>query len=377
MLKYTLFVGKEYTLKETMKAWFLTGPGKMEMFEVPVPELKPGFLLAQVLTAQASVTETNVITLEDDIFGLLPRIEKEGKISLPGHEHVSRVVAVNPDSKFKVGDRVSTLAKITCGYCKGCQADKPRECEHPSWMGITNDGMFSEYVLLQESGLITVPENLTDSEAANLQPLADCIAAVDTTSLKEGDTVAIFGMGCLGMSTLQIVKASNPSKLIAIDVKQENLELAKSLGATDIINGREVDPVATIKALTGGKGADIVIDCAGGNPKKGLAGTVVLQQAVKSARPEGELLILAMYGDFVEFPIGVVRTYGQRVTFPYFTTLDHMRKGAQLISEGKLNVECMVTHVLEGIEKVPEMFDITGNTTSVKSLNPAQVIISK
>jgi len=359
-----------------MKAWFLTGPNQMELLDTPDPQLKPGFLVAQVLTAQASVTEANMISLEENMFGMADRIKREGKISLPGHEHVARVVAVNPGSKFKVGDRVSTLAKITCGECEGCLHDEPRKCTNPSWMGVTLDGMFSEYVLLQESGLVLVPEVLTNSEAANLQPLADCVAAVDSTSLKEGDNVVIFGAGCLGMSTTQIVRAKGAGKVIVVDIKSENLELAKKLGATHIINGREVDPVEAIKELTGG-GADLIFDCAGGNPKKGLAGTIVLQQACKSVRPEGELHILAMYGDSVEIPIGLMRNYGRTISFAKFTTLKHMAMGAQLIAEKKLDVASMVTHQLKGIEQVPKMFEITGNKTSVKSLNPAQVIISE
>jgi len=368
--------GKGKDVYKAMRAWFLTGPNQMELMEVPDPQLKPGFLVAQVLTAQASVTETNMITLEENMFGMADRIKKEGKISLPGHEHVARVVAVNPGSKFKVGDRVSTLAKITCGHCEGCLHDEPRKCANPSWMGVTNDGMFSDYVLLQESGLVVVPEVLTNSEAANLQPLADCVAAVETTRLKEGDSVAIYGAGCLGMSTTQIVRAKGAGKVIVVDIKDENLELAKKLGATHTINGRNQDPIEAIRELTGG-GADLIFDCAGGNPKKGLAGTVVLNQAIKSVRPEGELHILAMYGDSVLFPIGEARTYGKLISFAKFTTLHHMEIGAQLIAEKKLDVASMVTHVLYGLEKVPQMFEITGNKTSVKSLNPAQVVISE
>lgn len=361
-----------------MKAWFLTGPSKLSLQEVEEPQLQPGYLIAEVLTAQASVTEANMISLEDNPFGMLDKINKYGKVSLPGHEMCARVVKVNYGSKFEVGERISTLAKIVCGKCPGCLRSDYRGCSNEHLMGVTLDGVFAERILIPESGLIKVPEKLTNSEAANLQPLADCVGAIDSLkTFRLGVSVAIFGAGCLGLNTLQVANATGAGKTIIVDIKEENLKLAKELGVDHVINGLTDDPVKAIKDLTGGIGADIVIEAAGGNPKRGLAGTVALQQAVKAVKPEGELHVLAIYGPSVEFPIGEMRTYGKLMSTPIFTNLMHMKRGANLIANGQLKIEPMISHKLDGIEQVPKMFEITGNKSSVKSINPAQVNIMK
>ncbi|MFG6332237.1 MAG: zinc-binding dehydrogenase [Lachnospiraceae bacterium] len=360
-----------------MKAWYITGPDRLEMREIPEPALRPGCVVVDVLTAQCSVTEANLVALETDPFGFLERIRAEGAVRLPAHEMVGRVTAVNADSGFKVGDRVSTQAKVTCGVCEACRRGEWRYCQDTLLTGVETDGLMAERVLLRESGLTLVPEVLSDAEAANLQPLGDCVCAVESlTTLKPGCKAAVWGAGCLGMNTMQILKARGAYVMI-VDIKEENLKLAKELGADAVINGRETDCVEEVRWLTDGRGADIVIDAAGGNPKKGLAGTAALQQAAKALKPEGECLILAIYGPSVEFPIGIFRDYGKQITMPAFTTTAHMAEAARLIAEKKIQVEPMITHRFHGIEHVPEMLKVTGNKTSVKSLNPAQVVIGE
>lgn len=359
-----------------MKSWFITGPNQLVMEDVPVPELKPGYALIKLLTAQASVTEANMITLEGATFGLKEKLDEFGKASLPGHECCGEVVAVNPDSAFEVGDRVSSLAFIPCGKCPACLSKNYHACAHQELLGISLDGIFSEYALLPERALLKVPENLTNCEAANLQPLSDCVAGFDSVDFELGMKVVIFGAGCLGMNMLQIAKASG-AETIVVDIKEENLVLAKELGADETINGRETDAVAKIREMTGGIGADIVFDCAGGNPKRGLAGTVVLRQAVDAVKAEGQLMIMAHYGPSVEFPIAVMRGNGKKLIMPKFATITHLKRAAELISRGQVKIEPLVSQRLDGIEKVPEMFAITGNKGGTKTINPAQVNICK
>lgn len=361
-----------------MKAWFLEGPNKPVLREIPEPELKPGFVVAKVLTTQASVTEANMLSLEGNPFGILDRIKATGGVTLPGHEVCAQIVRVNPDSEFAPGDRVSTLSGTTCGTCWHCQYGNPKNCESKNLLGITINGTFQEYISLPESGLIKVPENLTNAEAANLQPISDCVCAVDSLiSFRLGVNVAVFGAGCLGLNVMQICNASGAGKTIVVDVKEENLALAKELGATHVINSNECDPVEEIKKLTGGVGADIAFDCAGGNPKMGLAGTIVLQQAAKSIRVNGELHVLAMYGPSVEFPIGELRMNGKCLSMSCNATTMHLKRAADLLASGQVKVAPMITHSFNGIESVPEMFDVTANKGKYHALNPAQVVINE
>lgn len=359
-----------------MKSWYITGPNQLIMEDVAEPELKPGYALVEVLTAQGSVTEAGMLTLEGDTHGLKEKLDAAGKASVPGHECCARVVAVNPGSAFHVGDRVTTLVMIPCGQCEACKIGNYHACKKQELLGVTLDGIFSERALLPERGLMLVPEKLTNCEAANLQPLSDCVAGFDSVSFVPGMKVAIFGAGCLGMNMLQIAKAAGAETMI-VDIKEENLALAGKLGADHLINGKQVDAVEEICRLTNGMGADIVFDCAGGNPKRGLAGLIVLNQAAKVVKAEGELMIMAHYGPSVEFPIGELRGKGKKLVMPRYATLAHLQKAAELIENGQVQIEPLVTQRFDGIESVPQMFEVTGNKGNSKTINPAQVNIQK
>jgi threonine dehydrogenase-like Zn-dependent dehydrogenase len=358
-----------------MKAWFLVGPNQFQLDDIAEPELKEGYVVAEVLTAQPSVTETIMVACEGDGFGIADRVKAGERFRLPGHELCARVIKTNPGSKFKVGDRVASQAKIRCEKCDACI--NGGLCENEELLGVTIEGIFAERVALPERGLIRVPDALTDSEAANIQPLADCVAAVDSVNLKLGSTVVVYGAGCLGMNTMQVARVSGAGKVIVVDIKQENLDLALTLGATHVINGLKEDPVAKIMEITNGVGAEVVFDAAGGDPKKGLAGTVALVNASKSVAYGGELLILPFYGSSVEFPIGVFRMTSKKLVFPIFATRKHLEHGAALIEAGLVQIAPQVSYQLEGIDKVPEVFEITGSKHTTRSIAPAQVIINK
>lgn len=359
-----------------MKSWYITGPNELVLMDVPEPELKPGYVLVEILTAQGSVTEAGMLTLEGDTHGLKEIVEKHGKATVPGHECCARIIAVNEGSKFKAGDRITTLVMIPCMECEACRKQNYHACKNSHCLGVSLDGIFAEKVLLPERGLVPVPDSLSDCEAANMQPLSDCVAGFDSLAFEPDMKVAVFGAGCLGMNMMQIAKA-NGAVVIVVDVKQDNLELAQKLGADYIINGKETDAVSEIKNLTNDMGADIVVDCAGGSPERGLAGLIVLNQAVQSVKAEGELLIMAHYGPSVEFPIGAMRSQGKKLIMPQYATLKHLEVAGRLIKEGKVKVEPLVTCRFEGIDKVPDMFEVTGNKGASKTINPAQIIINK
>lgn len=355
-----------------MKAWYLTGANEFALLDDPEPELKPGYLVAEILTIQASVTETIMAALQHSNPRYADAIKTVGKIRLPGHEMVARVLAVNPGSRFQIGDRVSSLCKIPCGECEDCKNGMPFACKHVAWIGMTTDGICAERVLLPEAGLVKVPDSVSNCEAANLQPLAECYNAVSSTSLQPGDCCAFYGAGVMGLNSMQIARAKGAGKIIVVDIKEESLATAKRLGADYVINGLECDPVEEIRALTSGRGADIVFEGAGGNPSKGLAGVKCLWQAAESTRPEGELHLLAIYGKQVEFPIGEMRAHGKRMSSPKFPVLDHMVQAVKLLEEKKVEIEPLVSHRLDGIDKVPEMFRITSDKGANKTLFPAQ-----
>src|SRR5688572_15224006 len=259
----------------------------MRLDEVPVPAIQRGHVLAEILCVQPSVTEAQLAfgipTLAFE--SVKQRLETEAPVQLFGHEYCARILETGEGvSRFQRGDRVAARAKLPCGQCALCADGRAHLCRKGPIIGFHLPGCFSEYAVLPEIALTHVDDAISDSEAACLQSLSDSVAAVETAGVRMGDSVAIFGQGSMGLECMQIVRVSGAGRIIAVDVRPEACAMARELGADYVIDASQQDPVAAIKDLTGGNGADIVFECAGGSPKQGLAGMKSLTQAIDAVR---------------------------------------------------------------------------------------------
>lgn len=350
----------------------------MRLDEIPVPELRPGHVLAQMLVVQPSVTEAQLAfgipTLAFE--KISHRLATEAPVQLFGHEYCARIVDVGPGvTRFQPGDRIAARAKLPCQDCPLCNAGRMHLCRKGPIIGFQLPGCFSEYALLPEIALTLVDDRISDSEAACLQSLSDSVASVETANIRVGDTVALFGQGSMGLECMQIARVSGAGRIIAVDVRPEACAMARQLGADNVINAAEQDPVAAIRDLTGGNGADVTFECAGGSPKQGLAGVKTLLQAIDATRSGGTIVGVSWFGGPIEFPVDVLRERSLRYVFPDISTLEHLEHTVRLVAAGRVNLKPAITHVLQGIDKVPEAFEITANKGRYQAINPAQVVI--
>ena len=362
-----------------MKAWQFYGFGDMRLGEVPVPELKPRHVLAQVLTVQPSVTEAQLAfgipTLAFD--RIKKRLETEAPVQLFGHEYCVRIVEVGEGvTRFRPGDRVAARAKLPCEACPLCLGGRMTLCRKGPVIGFDLPGCFCELALLPEIALTKVDDCISNSEAACLQSLSDSVASVETANIRIGDSVALFGQGSMGLECMQVARLSGAGRIIAVDVRDEACDLARRLGADHVINAAKDDPVQAIRELTGGNGAGIVFECAGGSAKQGLAGTRTLIQAIDAVRSGGTIVGVSWFGGTVDFPVDTLRERSLRYVFPDISTLEHLEHTVRLVASGRVNMKAGITHVLEGIDRVPEAFEITANKGKYKAINPAQVVIA-
>jgi threonine dehydrogenase-like Zn-dependent dehydrogenase len=201
------------------------------------------------------------------------------------------------------------------------------------------------------------------------------VACVETVDLTVGDSVAIFGQGSMGIECMQIARASGAGLIITVDVRDEACRISRELGADYSFNANECDPVAAIRDLTDGNGPDVVFECAGGSPRQGLAGTQTLAQAIESVRSGGKLAGVSWFGNPVELDIDKLRERSLRYLFPDISTVEHLEHTVRLVASGRVRLKPMITHVLHGIESVPEAFEITAHKGKHKAINPAQVIL--
>ncbi len=350
----------------------------MRLDDIPVPALRPGHVLAQILVVQPSVTEAQLAfgipTLAFD--RIKKRLETEAPVQLFGHEYAARVVEIGPGvTRFKPGDRVAARAKLPCQECPLCLNGRATLCRKGPIIGFQLPGCFSEYALLPEIALTLLDDRISDSEGACLQSLSDSIASVETANIRIGDTVALLGQGSMGLECMQIARVSGAGRIISVDVRDEACAMAKTLGADIVINAAKEDAVEAIRAATGGNGADITFECAGGSPKQGLAGSRSLMQAIDCTRSGGTIVGVSWFGGNIDFPVDTLRERSLRYVFPDISTLEHLEHTVRLVAAGRVNLKPTITHQLHGIDKVPQAFEITANKGRYQAINPAQVIL--
>jgi threonine dehydrogenase-like Zn-dependent dehydrogenase len=361
-----------------MKAWRFYGFGDMRLDEVAEPVCGADQVIVEPLCVQPSVTEAQLAqgipTLAYD--RVKRRLENGAPLQLFGHEFCARIVEVGRDvTAFRPGDRVAARAKLPCRRCALCRSERGNLCRQGPVIGFDLPGCFSELAVLPEIALVKVDDRISDSEAACLQSLSDSVAAVETAQIRIGECVVIFGQGSMGLECLQIARIGGAGTTITVDVRPEACDISRELGADHALNARTCDVVSTIHDLTGGNGADIVFECAGGSPKQGLAGNQTLQQAIEAVRSGGKLIGVSWFGGPLTLDIDRLRERSLRYLFPDISTQEHLAYTVGLVATGRVRVKPTITHVLSGLESVPKSFEITANKSAYKAINPAQVMM--
>ncbi|PLX26287.1 theronine dehydrogenase [Candidatus Parcubacteria bacterium] len=247
---------------------------------------------------------------------ILSTLEKENKDErVVGHELLGEIVEMgsNVTSKYdvRVGDIVSAESHITCGTCYQCQRGDKHVCADDVIIGIAQDGCFAEYAKLPASILWkTDIEKIDPRIAAMQEPFGNAVHATTQVDMKD-KTVAVFGCGAIGSMSIIIAKGMGAKKIIGIDVNEDNLKLAKEIGADEVINiGTETRLIASvpdkvkkpwesnevvvqkIRELTDGVGVDVVLEMAGFNSS--------VNNAIQSVRRGGHVVLFGLKsGDFV------------------------------------------------------------------------------
>jgi len=345
-----------------MKAWRVYGYGDMRLDEVPDPAPKPGWVKIRILVAQPSITETLLFGGEQTfLHEKVAALIASGPRQLFGHEFSAEVVDITQGvTGLKPGDRVV-----------------PRGSHPEGIVGIDYPGAFAEYAVVPESLLAKLPDHVSDSEGAAIQPLTDAVAGVHAAEIELGDVAVVIGQGAMGLSCLQVARAGGAGVTVAVAKRDEVLAMSRELGADVIINATQEDPVEAVRALTGGRGADVVFETAGGPPAQGLAGDATLIQAAQMLRDHGKVVGIALQGEGTFLPYAAFRHRSIRYLFPSVLDRRLFEKTVSLVASGQVQLKPLIRKVLHGIEAVPEVFELTANKAKHGLINPAQVVISE
>lgn len=314
----------------------------------PVPQIK------DKRDAIVKVTMSSICTSDLHIIrGFVPKAVPE---TILGHEFVGEVVDVGSDIKnLKKGDRVSANCETFCGQCYFCKRGFINNCLYGGWeIGCTIDGCQAEYVRVPfaDTGLTKLPDNISYENALFVGDiLSSGYWGAELCEIQKGDTVAVIGAGPVGLCSMMSAKLLSAEKIIAIDVDDTRLEIAKNQNLADvIINPLNSDAEKEVKDLTERRGADSVIEAAGGKD--------TFQTAWKIARANAIVALVAMYEENQTLPLPDM--YGKNLTFKTGgVDAVNCSKLVDLISEKKINTDFLITHKfsLDNIQQAYKLFE--------------------
>jgi len=333
-----------------MKAMVLEKFGDpLKLKDVPMPKVGPNDALIKVRVCGAGLTVVIMIATPGRI-KTYPRI--------PGHEIAGEVVEVGSEVRtVKAGSRVTNHFYLTCGNCRYCRSGRETLCENfRGNVGNGCDGGYAEYVVLPERNLVPIPDGVTDLEAAVASdaiatPYHACHAEAQ---ISPGDDVLIIGAGGgVGIHMVQMARLCG-GRVIAAEVGEEKMELARTMGADEIIDARRGDIVKQVRALTNGRGVDASIDIVGTSQ--------TLQACLESLAPAGRMVIIgskpaSVYGEDPTFKVNPQEfmRQAQEIHGSRYVNNSEIQRVLELVKHKRIKAVVNKTFPLEDAEKVHEL----------------------
>ena len=239
-----------------MKAIVIDGPDRIEFRDVEKPAYGPDDVLIQSATAGLCRTDLEILR------GEVPEQWLRYPV-IPGHEWSGTVAEVGADvTDYAAGDRVCSEGIIPCNRCRRCRNGDTNLCENYDQLGFTRGGGCGEYVVAPRHAVHRLGDGVSFDSAVLVEPASVVLRAIERCSPRLGETVGVVGIGTLGSIALQILSLYGTRALVAYGVRDEELDVARSMGATHTINVAEQDAEeATHRLLR--EGLDMVVEVAG------------------------------------------------------------------------------------------------------------------
>ena len=311
-----------------MRAVKFIGKNEVEIIEMQKPSAKDDVVIIKVSSSGICGTDLEL---------LLP---SENPVEIiPGHEVTGVVVEVDKARKFKVGDNVIVNCHVTCGKCEHCTNGDLIFCKQLKAIGFELDGGNAEYLAIPEASLRHLPDDISEELGVIIgDALGTPYHAARKAGIIPGEYVGVFGVGPLGQMAVLVVKSLG-AKVVAVDLNEKRLETAKGFGADYLVNPGKCDPYKEILELTGGKGLDKAIECAGAKA------TIIM--ALNALRIRGRLV-----------QVGVC----PKVELDTFEQL--IKKEIEIVGSRNFN-DKELDEVIEFVRKNPKVKDIITHRFSI------------
>jgi L-iditol 2-dehydrogenase len=320
-----------------MKAVVLHGADDMHVEAWPRPTPGPGEVLLKVEVA--SICGTDVKVLHRALQG-----QPTGEFVM-GHEYAGTVAALGPGvDEFRVGDRVAVEVHKGCDRCENCIKGWYTSCLNYGDVakghrakGLTCDGGFAEYAVNHINTLYRLPENLTFEQACMVTTAASPLWAIDLMGgYVAGETVLVQGPGPIGLIAVQLCKALGAARVVLTGTREARLAVGRQLGADFTIDVRRENMRERIREITGGRGADCVLECAGG--------ATSMQEALENVKRGGRIGVVAWYNGPVEVDMNLAVRSNVRIYAARGEGGMNCGRSLELMSKGKILADPIISH---------------------------------
>ena len=348
----------------TMRSAVLVGPRDIRLTDVERPEADDDTVIVKI--ESLGICGSNL-----HWWSGAPA--EQGRMSFPmpgggGHEHAGVVAEVGRDvTRVKPGDRVviDAFESSSCGACAQCASGLFGQCERRRFLGIAG---FSEYMKTSEKGLYQLPAEVELRLAAVVEPFACSVAGVRRAGLAGGETVVVLGAGVLGLCAAGAAKALGARKVIISAKYDAQAVLAKRFGVDVVVRSGDGEPVERIKAETGGRGADLVVETVGGHAP-------TLSQALEVLRPGCTVVVLGLWDAPVPVDSWDAILKDARLLFSFVYGLTGRRHDFEVcldwMASGQVPAQELVTHV-RPLAEITEAFELAAD----KSRGVVKVILT-
>ncbi|MGE5427562.1 MAG: zinc-binding alcohol dehydrogenase family protein [Methylococcaceae bacterium] len=313
-----------------MKALQITSPENIQLVDRPMPSPAKGEVLLKINYVGFCGSDLSTY------LGKNPMVEYP---RVPGHEISATIVNIGEDvpDGFKQGQAVTVVPYTNCGQCSSCRKGRANACRYNQTLGVQRDGAMQEFIAVPWQKLIS-DDRLSARELAMVEPLTVGFHAIDRGRVTDIDTVMVFGCGMIGTGAI-IRAALRGAKVIAVDIDDQKLELARKIGAAHCINSMTTNLHDALQKITGGHGPDVVVEAAG-NP-------LTYQSALEEVAFAGRVVCIGYAKNDVSFATKLwvqkeIELFGSRNATPSdFEAVIHYLK------QGNFPLEEMVTRVIQ------------------------------
>jgi len=268
-----------------------------------------------------------------------------------GHEAAGVVERVGSSvGRFAPGARVTFDSTVSCGTCAYCREGRVNLCDRRTILGVScpefrREGAYAEYISVPEHIVYAVPEEVPFEQAALVEPLSVAVHAVSRAPLP-ARTAVVVGTGTIGLLVVQALRAAGTERVIAVDVEEDKLALARRLGAEIGLNPKAVDVAAEVRRLTG-HGADVALECVGA--------TEPIKTAVASVRKGGSVVLVGNISPAIQLPLQQVVT-GELTLLGTAASSGEYPRAIELLRRGAIDVRPLISAVAP-LEEGSRMFE--------------------